>query len=889
TWDTPILRLSDVDGYSRGRVNMTTYVYDISIRLLDRMGNILPPDITEAVLTLPNGYEYVREASGEEELLTGMAWSYKHFDNNATFFQLPGRFGPYILTVQVRGEQVYQDVIINTLMKTEFLVVRVPLYTLKLVFLDCEDEPIQNLPVYITSTTGESMPKYSTDQGEVSLSFLPEGTLTVHYAWWKGVEVKFMKAEDQVGNDIPLTADGEVEIEVSEDTKSPIYIWVPLKTLVFYTTNFQGDYKIPYLNITLTWIGTYKPWTDERIYYLETLDPTTDTKADKYNTSALVNDLWFRYDVDVFFHKVAENSPMDNLVEYEAKYVFYRMPPTIYNITVTTVTDDDYSNVGGVDMRTPAYSKWPGTGKNVPYEIKIHWTWDEDYEDTIPEIVTGTDINDRVVLRIFGSMGGVPVTTDNFSEDLVEAWNPDGIGIRTDLVCEEEITLRTWAHDFWKRVINGEYRVGDASFKIKNDNDVYMVYYNVDEEKWIGTTYTSKWTEDIFDMSAIRKDSVPTSTIYWNGSYLLTDMYFETNKTYSPYKRENASFIVDKFYNASAPNDVADYLNFTLVGTEKLWRTDRRFATWVDRIEGNTYKDWYPAWFVVYELPTPEDEYKVEVGADGEKGVLPIPIPVAFIKLGAFGKDGAANPLNNALIELWVLHLNASNAIDITDSSGSATTIAYICDGEGLIPKEVTIEWVWETKRVETDVPQVFEDVQWDRLNLTVSTDEESKDLLLQVPPYPAKLYLRNVVDDRVFKVDLVVTSKEVYVLIDNPECPVDNNDIVTDKWATPDGELAYGRWYTDADGYVNSFKDLGADDPRYGSVVLPTSGWLNETFSLEGAGISGVTGANTKEEFHYQLNVVWKSAVVYSDNFVLDKTGYEIGPTEVYNPTFYM
>jgi len=43
---------------------------------------------------------------------------------------------------------------------------------------------------------------------------------------------------------------------------------------------------------------------------------------------------------------------------------------------------------------------------------------------------------------------------------------------------------------------------------------------------------------------------------------------------------------------------------------------------------------------------------------------------------------------------------------------------------------------------------------------------------------------------------------------------------------------LAYGRWYTDADGYVNSFKGLGKADPRYGTVVLPISGWLNETYS---------------------------------------------------------
>ena len=84
----------------------------------------------------------------------------------------------------------------------------------------------------------------------------------------------------------------------------------------------------------------------------------------------------------------------------------------------------------------------------------------------------------------------------------------------TCLECKRNITLKTWAHDFWKRVINGDLRVGDASFRIKNDNDMEMLYYNIEEEKWIGNTYTSKWTEDIKDISAIMKDSHYTSTIY---------------------------------------------------------------------------------------------------------------------------------------------------------------------------------------------------------------------------------------------------------------------------------------------------------------------------------------------------------------------------------------
>jgi hypothetical protein len=54
----------------------------------------------------------------------------------------------------------------------------------------------------------------------------------------------------------------------------------------------------------------------------------------------------------------------------------------------------------------------------------------------------------------------------------------------------------------------------------------------------------------------------------------------------------------------------------------------------------------------------------------------------------------------------------------------------------------MNIEWKWEKKLVADRVtPQHFENVTWDRLYLTVGEVE----LFVQVPPYPAKLYLRNI------------------------------------------------------------------------------------------------------------------------------------------------
>jgi len=105
----------------------------------------------------------------------------------------------------------------------------------------------------------------------------------------------------------------------------------------------------------------------------------------------------------------------------------------------------------------------------------------------------------------------------------------------------------------------------------------------------------------------------------------------------------------------------------------------------------------------------------------------------------------------------------------------------------------------------------------------------ETKTIYVQVPPSPAKLILRDVVDD----VDVAVSADYVYPLITAP--PRDNNRVVTDLWGEEDGILSYGRWYTEADGYVKSFKAFGPADPRYGSIVLPIAGWLNDTFHDNG------------------------------------------------------
>ncbi|RLI38327.1 hypothetical protein DRO64_11780, partial [Candidatus Bathyarchaeota archaeon] len=259
TWDTPIVVI-DEDAFSpmlRGRVNMTTYVYDIVFYVIDALGNPLPAAETEVDLRLPNGNFYAKIPSLDESLITGVYWSYYHFgEGNVTFFQLPGNKGPYGIKVIYQGIEVYYEIDeIDVLTETVVVTIRTPVYKVKLVFYDCNDEILPQLWVKYTMPDGRSDWRQTSESGEIEFPYIPEGVLTISRVWWKGIEVPLMSAEEADGTDIPLTEENELKLDITSGIDMPVKVKVPIKTLIFYTTNFQGDYKIPRLNITLTWIG----------------------------------------------------------------------------------------------------------------------------------------------------------------------------------------------------------------------------------------------------------------------------------------------------------------------------------------------------------------------------------------------------------------------------------------------------------------------------------------------------------------------------------------------------------------------------------------------------------------------------------------------------------
>ncbi|MEM1558368.1 MAG: hypothetical protein QXG12_07235, partial [Thermoproteota archaeon] len=314
-----------------GHVYVTAWVHDIVYKVTDNLGNPLPAGQTEVQLILPNG-EVVKRTPAPPELadvLPGsLQWSYKYYgEGNAVFFQLPGSTGPYGARILYSGAEVYYERDqIDVLEVTEFITIVAKVFKVKLVFEDCQGQLMPGLYYKFTLPNGRTDWDRTSKEGEADFPYMSGGTLTIHAVWWKGVEIPLMEAKFATGEKIQLV-DGKLVLNIGEGIDAPIVVKVPIKDLIFYTMDFQGEIKIPRLNITLTWMGTPKPWSTEKIYFLETLDPTGDANTELYNTSIQVHPLWFNYTVKAFFQKIADDSPMDGMTEWEAKYVFYKMPP----------------------------------------------------------------------------------------------------------------------------------------------------------------------------------------------------------------------------------------------------------------------------------------------------------------------------------------------------------------------------------------------------------------------------------------------------------------------------------------------------------------------------------------------------------------------------------
>jgi hypothetical protein len=652
-----------------GLVYITADVHDIAYRLVDNLGNPVPAANTAVTLQRGNGGPITKSGAGGDPDFGagGLLRSYiEHGDGWAVFYQLP-EDQAYTVTVTFDGVPVGTatiDKLTHTVM--EDLVLNI--FKVKIYVVDCEDSPLSREAfIKIIPPSGTPVVQQLDSTGALDFGFMPEGRLTIDSVWWKGVYVKFVSAS--IGSrSLPLT-DGSLVVTVDSNIDAPIKLTALINDFIFTTWDFNKDNKIPRLNITLAWVGVH-PLTGSRMHFLETMDPTGDTDTTPFNTTIRVSQ-FFNYSIKHFFGQVSRSAGLKTYGD--VRYIFYKMPSTYYNITVTTVTQGDPETV-----QTPGNSKWPGRTVPVDYEIKIDWTG-----HTSPPKIRKTPaptVNDRVVLRVYMTMGGQPVTDPDL--------NPIGSATLYTTCGTVNIDLLTWAHTFWQRIVDGDFdylrearRIGNATYHIVNDNGVNMEQY-IPSEGVFSSLFTSKWTEDTLLTTWLKANSQHSSNIWWNGTYRKQDLYFlsyvyplQFTRGEEPWARfydkvgltgtgwattEEAdaddhepgddmptAFTITEFFNVTtgrSANGKWPTHNFTVVGTEGLWNQQKwRWERAVSK--GLVPEVPYQPYSLVIERPTQE---LVPVS---QKGVLTVPIPVGFITLNLKDED-LARAIPYAVVQL---------------------------------------------------------------------------------------------------------------------------------------------------------------------------------------------------------------------------------------------
>jgi hypothetical protein len=563
---------------------------------------------------------------------------------------------------------------IEKLTKTIWEPLVLNIFKVKIHVVDCADSPVSEAAyVRVVLPSGSRVVQRLDSTGALDFGFLAGGVLKIEGVWWKGVFVKFVKAS--IGErELPLNPDGSLTVTIDSNIDAPIRLQALINDFIFTTWDFNKDNKIPRLNITLTWVGVH-PFTGRKLYFLETMDPNGDVHGGRFNTSLTVSQ-FLNYTVRAYFGSISRSAGLKTYGD--VRYVFTKMPAALYNITVTTVTGSPRLSYDPETQQTPGSSKWPGrTDAAVDHEIKIDWGLGLTAHDKAPTIrkSPAAVVNDRVVLRVFMTMGGQPVTDP--------ALNPIGNATSYTTCGPVNIDLLTWAHTWYQRIVDGDFdylrdarRIGNATYRIVNDNGREMEIY-VGGLTVLTPDFTSKWTEDTLLTTWLRATSQSNSIIWWNGTYRKQDLYFlsyvyplQFTRGEEPWARfydrvglsgtgwattQEAdaddrepgddfprSFVVNRFFNVTAYRDrpggrlvnaTWPTHNFTIVGSEALWRQQ----TW----------RWENA---VSKTLVPEVPYK-PYSLVFEKEVLTVPIPVGFITLNLKDED-LARAIPYAVVQL---------------------------------------------------------------------------------------------------------------------------------------------------------------------------------------------------------------------------------------------
>jgi len=282
------------------------------------MGNPLPVENTEVVL-YQNMAPLVRLTAGPDPEIEGsLAKSYRrHGAGWAVFYQLPGEFA-YGIKVIFQGAVVYDEPAeVPKLTKTEFVEIHTEVFKLKLLFLDCNGDTLKRAYVELVHPALGRQILLTDSYGAIDFGYMAKGDISIKGVWWKGVWVKFLKAEAGAQK-LELQPDGTLTLTSDRNYDSPVKLYANIFDIIFTPWDFNKDNRIPRLNITLTWVGV-QPLTGKKLWFLETEDPTGDTDTQPFNTSVTV-DQFLTYTI-IYYQ--SEPEELDELKAYEkVEYVF---------------------------------------------------------------------------------------------------------------------------------------------------------------------------------------------------------------------------------------------------------------------------------------------------------------------------------------------------------------------------------------------------------------------------------------------------------------------------------------------------------------------------------------------------------------------------------------
>jgi len=387
--------------------NLMCAVFNVSFQVFDNALN--PLRYAEVHLTRLNGPPVPEETDAD-----GVVW----------FYQLPGKMPPqvgfppgfsavYGVKVYYSGALLYTNasIIVGLSEQMDNVPIIIGVYSFKAHILDCSDNELRNTAVnYIHPSLG-AIQTQTDISGNIDFLATIKGAYNFTSVEWKfakvpPVSVRYPNGTTVVGGVVLVN-----EANLQPEPMGPIVeIRFSLADIEITTWDADGQSRIPYLNVTLTWVGDETNLAEGVWKY-----PLFWKFYDGTNTTYTTGDL----PLDAPDVKLTDDDPrvpFPYQITYDkatATTIFHQMPTGRYNITVTT------ANFGGAKA-TPGHVWW-GSGRvvyrewnklftincsSVAYDVKtwaLDWSWDTidggEHLNNVLVIIT----NDRPATMFIGN------------------------------------------------------------------------------------------------------------------------------------------------------------------------------------------------------------------------------------------------------------------------------------------------------------------------------------------------------------------------------------------------------------------------------------------------------------------------------------------------------